>query len=146
MGNSFFCMMMERKRFRQITYSISLNYKSSRPAHQSSKILHWWSWYGIKKMSQNPEVISSTQPNVNITVTEQLFKLWYPWPNTPHKRDQLGWSFGWKQRERPKIVKDYTNLWPTTHTRGLLCLMKSWTGRSKNVTSDNFFTSLHLAN
>ncbi len=131
---------MERKGFRLIMNSISVNNKSSRPAHQSSKMLYRCSWYGKKK--NVTKIISSTQPNINIAVTEQLilFKLWYSSPNIPHKCDQLGGSC--RRRDRGQSVKDYTNLLPTTHKRVLLCLMRSWTGRSKNVTRDNFFTSL----
>ncbi|XP_058873952.1 piggyBac transposable element-derived protein 4-like [Acipenser ruthenus] len=153
-GIAFFIETMSRNRFREILRFLSFDFRGTRRARlQTDKFaLASEIWNGFIENS-----IACYKPGENLTVDEQLFstKARCRWTQyMPNKPDKFGIKF-WLAVDvdskyvvngYPYLGKDDTC--PAGQRLGdnvVLRLMEPYLGKGRNVTTNNFFTSLQLA-
>ncbi|XP_071061469.1 piggyBac transposable element-derived protein 4-like [Pseudochaenichthys georgianus] len=153
-GNAFFNATLSRNRFREIMRYLRFDKKETRRCRLTTdKFTH------VRKVWDRfvDNSIASYRPGSDITVDEQLFLTKSRCPFTqymPNKPDKFGIKF-WLAADVdskymlngfPYLGKDASR--PATQRLGenvVLRLVEPFVGKGRNITTDNFFTSLPLA-
>lgn len=153
-GPNFFCETMSRDKFNQIKRFIRFDLKSTRRDRQKSDKFAAVSEVWNKFVSN---CIMCYKPGANITIDEQLFPTKARCPFTQYmsnKPDKFGIKF-WIAADVetkymlngfPYLGKDDsrpTDMLLSEHI--VIKLMEPFLKKGRNVTVDNFFTSLNLA-
>lgn len=154
-GNTFFISTMSRNRFREIMRYLRFDRKETRRCRLTTDkfALMTEVW---QKFTQN--CIACYRPGPDITVDEQLFPTKARCRFTqymPNKPDKFGIKFWlavdvdskYMLNGFPYLGKDDSR--PATQCLGesvVLKLVDPFVGKGRNVTTDNFFTSIPLAN
>lgn len=144
---------MAREKFKQILQFICFDKRTERSRHlQTNKfalVLEIWD-----KFIENSQ--ACYQPGQNITVDEQLFpskarcRFTQYMPNKPNKFGIKFWlasdvSSKYVLNGFPYLGKDEQQPSSMLLSEHVLKLVEPYTGCGRNVTTDNFFTSMSLA-
>lgn len=153
-GINFFSSTMSRNRYKELLRFIRFDIRSTRSERLASDKFALFStvW---NRFIENCK--SNYMPNANITVDEQLFPTKARCPFTQYmanKPDKFGVKFWLAVDAKSKyLVNGFPYLGKDAHRPSnqpvseyiVLQLMDPYLGKGRNVTTDNFFTSVRLA-